>query len=81
MLEERLVDCCYLKRRAPGLRHRPMPGILGEKIYALVSEEAWQLWLKEQTKLINEKRLDPMQGEHKKLILSTLQQFLGLDAL
>ncbi len=33
------------------------PGPLGEKIYQNVSQDAWSMWLKHQTMLINEYRL------------------------
>ena len=36
----------------------PLPGDLGKKIWNQVSKEAWAAWLKHQTMLINENRLN-----------------------
>ncbi len=54
----RTVQCTYLKKEAEGLDFAPYPGELGKRIYASVSKEAWQLWLKHQTMLVNENRLN-----------------------
>lgn len=35
-----------------------MPGELGKQLYNTVSKEAWQTWLKHQTMIINENRLN-----------------------
>ena len=54
----RMVNCIKLGREAEGLDVPPMPGELGKKLYDSVSKEAWQAWLKLQTMLINENRLN-----------------------
>ena len=36
----------------------PCPGELGKRIYESVSKEAWAAWLKHQTMLVNENRLN-----------------------
>ena len=54
----RLVQCIHLKKEAEGLEYSPYPGELGKKIYNSVSKEAWQLWMKHQTMLVNENRLN-----------------------
>ncbi|MCK6419948.1 MAG: oxidative damage protection protein [Aquabacterium sp.] len=54
----RLVQCVYLKKEAEGLDFSPYPGELGQRIYAQVSKEAWQAWVKHQTMLVNENRLN-----------------------
>ena len=54
----RLVQCVYLKKEAEGLDFTPYPGELGQRIYAQVSKEAWQAWVKHQTMLVNENRLN-----------------------
>ena len=53
----RMVNCIKLGREA-GAWMPPMPGELGKKLYDSVSKEAWQAWLKLQTMLINENRLN-----------------------
>ena len=54
----RTVQCVYLKKEADGLYCVPYPGELGKRLYANVSKEAWALWLKHQTMLVNENRLN-----------------------
>ncbi len=54
----RMVHCVYLKREAEGLESLPYPGELGKRIYNNVSKEAWQGWLRHQTMLVNENRLN-----------------------
>ncbi len=62
-MSERIVNCHYYNEQRKGLTRIPMPGDLGQKIFDHISENAWQLWLREQTKLINEYRLDPMDSK------------------
>lgn len=54
----RTVSCAYLKKEAEGLDFAPYPGELGKRIYNEISKEAWQLWLRHQTMLVNENRLN-----------------------
>ena len=54
----RTVQCVYLKKEADGLKFVPYPGELGKRIYSSVSKEAWASWLKHQTMLVNENRLN-----------------------
>jgi Fe-S cluster biosynthesis and repair protein YggX len=54
----RLVYCHHLKKDAPALEFAPYPGELGTRIYNEICKEAWQLWLKHQTMLVNENRLN-----------------------
>jgi Fe-S cluster biosynthesis and repair protein YggX len=53
-----MVKCIKLGREAEGLDFPPYPGELGKKIYENVSKEAWQGWVKHQTMLVNENRLN-----------------------
>ena len=54
----RNVKCIKLGVEAEGLDLAPLPGELGKRIYESVSKEAWAQWLKQQTMLINENRLN-----------------------
>ena len=54
----RTVNCVMLKKEADGLDFAPYPGELGKRIYDGVSKEAWAGWLKHQTMLVNENRLN-----------------------
>ena len=54
----RTVQCVLLKKEGDGLDFAPYPGELGKRIYLNVCKEAWQQWLKHQTMLVNENRLN-----------------------
>jgi Fe-S cluster biosynthesis and repair protein YggX len=43
---------------AEGLERPPYPGELGKRIFEQVSKQAWGDWLKHQTMLVNENRLN-----------------------
>ncbi|QQS16365.1 MAG: oxidative damage protection protein [Neisseriales bacterium] len=63
----RYVQCIKLGHQAEGLTSAPLPTALGQYIYENVSKEAWQGWLRYQTMLINENRLnltDPKAREY-----------------
>ena len=67
----RTIHCVKLNKEAEGLDFPPYPGDLGKKIYESVSKEGWQMWIGQQTMLINEYRLS--------LADSKSQQFLKLE--
>src|SRR5260363_10471 len=54
----RIIHCAKLDKEAEGFDLPPLPGKLGQRIYQQISKEAWQLWLRHQTMLINENRLN-----------------------
>jgi Fe-S cluster biosynthesis and repair protein YggX len=72
----REVFCLYLKKQAPGLDFQLYPGEIGKKIFDNISKEAFALWQAKQTMLINEKKLNMMNLEHRKLLEEQMQQFL-----
>jgi Fe-S cluster biosynthesis and repair protein YggX len=57
-LMARMVNCIKLGKEAEGLDFPPYPGELGKRIWENVSKEAWAGWLKHQTMLVNENRLN-----------------------
>jgi len=71
----RLVHCVVLKREAPGLERVPYPGELGRRIYEQVSQEAWAQWLKQQTMLINEYRLTPIEPKARRFLEGEMEKF------
>jgi Fe-S cluster biosynthesis and repair protein YggX len=54
----RMVNCIKLGTEAEGLDFPPYPGELGKRIWESVSKQAWADWLKHQTMLVNENRLN-----------------------
>ena len=71
----RKVQCVKLGKEAEGLTYPPYPGDLGKKIYENVSKEAWQMWLRHQTMLINEYRLTPVDPKARKFIEGEMEKF------
>ena len=60
----RTVFCEYLKQDAEGLDFQLYPGELGKRIFNSISKQAWGEWIKKQTMLVNEKKLNMMNAEH-----------------
>ena len=54
----RLVNCIKLGIEAEGLDFPPYPGPLGKRLWEEVSKQAWADWMKQQTMLVNENRLN-----------------------
>lgn len=69
------VHCVKLNKEAEGLDFPPYPGELGKKIYESVSKEAWQMWMGQQTMLINENRLSLADPESQKFLKQELDKF------
>ncbi|NCA70246.1 MAG: oxidative damage protection protein [Sphingobacteriia bacterium] len=77
-----MVHCIKLGREAEGLDRPPYPGELGKRIHAQVSKQAWQDWLRHQTMLINENRLNPMNPQARKFIEEQMEKhFFGEGAV
>ena len=72
----RTVFCQFLQKEAPGLDFQFYPGDLGKKIFDNISKEAFSQWQSKQTMLINEKKLNMMNLEHRKLLEEQMQKFL-----
>jgi len=72
----RTVFCSYLKKEAPGLAFQLIPGELGKRIFDNISQEAWSEWQQKQTMYINEKKLNLMKAEDRKLIEEAMVGYL-----
>ena len=72
----RTVQCAKLGKELEGLERPPYPGELGQKIYDNISKEAWQLWMKQQTILINEYRLSVIDPKAREFLEDQMQKFL-----
>ena len=73
----RTVLCRKYKEELPGLERPPYPGPKGQDIFENISQQAWLDWQKEQTMLINEKRLNMMNGEDRKFIQGEMDKFFS----
>ena len=77
----RMVNCIKLGREAEGLAFQPTPGELGKRIFENVSKEAWATWIKHQTMLINENRLNLADIKARKYLSEQMEAyFFGAGA-
>ena len=71
----RMVNCVKLDKEAEGLERPVYPGDLGQRIWDNVSKEAWQQWLQQQTILINEYRLSPIDPKSREYLEKEMEKF------
>jgi Fe-S cluster biosynthesis and repair protein YggX len=71
----RMVRCVLLQSEAPGLDRPPYPGPLGQRIFENVSKQAWSQWVNQQTMLINEYRLTPIDPKARKFLETEMEKF------
>ncbi len=71
----RLVKCIKLGRETEGLDFQPYPGELGKRIFDNVSKEAWTGWIKHQTMLVNELRLNLSDIKARKYLAEQLEAY------
>lgn len=77
----RKVNCIKLGRDSEGLDFQPYPGELGKKIFENVSKEAWNEWIRLQTMLINENRLNLSDSKARQYLAEQLEaHFFGQGA-
>jgi Fe-S cluster biosynthesis and repair protein YggX len=80
----RMVRCVKLGCEAEGLDFAPLPGPLGQRVFENVSKQAWQQWVKYQTMLINENRLNLMDPRARAYLAEQLEKHFfegGADAI
>ena len=74
----RTVQCIKLGQEAEGLDFPPYPGELGKRIFDNVSKQAWAAWLKHQTMLVNENRLNLADAQARKYLAKQMEaHFFG----
>ena len=79
----RTVHCIKLNKEAEGMDFPPVPGEMGKKIYESVSKEAWAAWMKHQTMLVNENRLNLADLRARKYLAQQMEKHFfggGADA-
>lgn len=70
-----MVNCVILKKEAEGLDKAPYPGEIGQRILENASKEAWAMWMKQQTMLMNENKLSPMDPKHRQFLVDEMEKF------
>ena len=77
----RTVQCIKLEKEAVGLDFPPYPGDFGKRIWESVSKEAWAAWLKHQTMLVNENRLNLADARARQYLARQMENhFFGAGA-
>ena len=71
----RTVQCVKLGLEAEGLDLPPYPGALGQRIFENVSKQAWQDWIRHQTMLVNENRLNLADARARKYLANQMEQY------
>lgn len=75
----RTVFCVKLQQEAEGLDFPPYPGELGKRLWESVSRDAWQAWLKHQTMLVNENRLNLADARARKYLAAQMEKYFFGD--
>jgi Fe-S cluster biosynthesis and repair protein YggX len=71
----RTIQCAYLRKEGEGLSFPPYPGELGKRIYDHISKEAFELWKRHQTMLVNENRLNLADARARQYLARQMEQF------
>lgn len=75
----RTINCAKLQKELPAMAFAPFRGPLGKRIYREISQEAWELWLKHSTMVINEYRLNPSEEKGQTMLLEQIENFFFGD--
>ena len=78
-MSERIVHCRLLKKDLPGLDRAPYRNELGQRIFAEVSKEGWQQWVKDSVRFINTYRVDLATSEGQKFMLKQCAIYFGYE--
>lgn len=70
------IFCVFLKKKSQKQKKQIYPGKLGELIYQNISQIAWGKWLKKQTILINEKKLNTNKKTDLKILEKEMYKYL-----
>lgn len=72
----RTVFCRKYQQELEGLPAPPYPGPRGQDIFENISRQAWMEWLKHQTMLINEKRLNLLEPATQTYLQGEFDKFI-----
>ena len=72
--------CQKLQKESEPLPKAPFPGELGKRILENISQQAWLMWVSQQTMLINENKLTPFEPEAKAFLKAEMEKFLFSDS-
>lgn len=72
----RTVFCKHLNKETEGLGFQLYPGDVGKRIFDNIGKEAWTLWQKKQTMIINEKKMNMMEPNDRAFLEKAMVEFL-----
>lgn len=70
------IKCRRCQKDSAALAKAPFRTELGERILAQVCADCWQVWLKQQTQLINHYGLDPRDKRARDFLYEQIEQVL-----
>ncbi len=77
----RTVYCAKLRRELPGLAKPPYKNALGQRIFDEISQDAWQLWMRQSVILINHYGLSLGDLKAHEFLIQQMEDFFfGPDA-
>ena len=77
----RTVLCAKLRRELPGLAKPPYKGELGQRIFENVSQDAWNLWMRQSVIIINHYGLSLGDLQAHEFLMQQMEDFFfGPDA-
>lgn len=75
--EVRMVQCKKLGEKLPGMKRAPYRNEFGQQLFESVSQQAWELWLKDSVKFINTYRVDLSSAAGQKFMMDQCAIYFG----
>lgn len=76
---KRVVHCVKFDRDLPGLKRRPYPGSLGQRLFESVSALAWNDWVEHSKMIINEYRVVSTDPKAMQMLYEECERFFFGD--
>lgn len=70
------ITCVRCGQREPQLERPPLKNELGERIYHSICQRCWDLWLRQQTAIINHYGLDVRDRSAREMLMAQMEAFL-----
>lgn len=71
----RNVFCIRYQQQLPGMKRRPYPGDLGQRLFDEVSAAAWNDWVEHSKMIINEYRINAADPQALQVLMEQCEQF------
>ncbi len=78
---KRTVMCARKNKELPGLKRRPYPGELGQKLFDTISAAAWDEWVEHSKMIINEYRIHSADPSAMKMLYEQCEAFFFGDGV